>query len=128
MRRQAFGVRAGLCATALLVLGASRPTQDLSGKWTLRVSGSTGTAASSLSLSQVGAALTGDHVPPSGRVRPLRGQRRADSVYFSIPAPMNQPDSITYRGVVLHADSIAGSVHVGDRRLGTFTVVRNAGS
>lgn len=37
------------------------------------------------------------------------------------------PHSITCRGVVVQVDAIAGSVHCGDRLLGTFTVVRNAG-
>lgn len=117
-----------LTPTALLLLSlgltayAPRHVADMSGEWIARVSGATGTMASTLVLTQDGERLRGEHLSNTGTRRALAGRAVGDSVAFAYA--FREDVIIQYRGVVVTPDSLAGAVEYPGRPTANFTAAR----
>lgn len=113
-----------ILGTGALVSAFAVGRADVSGEWVLRVSGSTGTVASNLTLEQQGVALRGTNLSSMGTARAVEGHVAGDTVAFSIRVTTGDDRRIRYTGLRVGPDSVAGRVDLAGRGEATFSASR----
>lgn len=112
-------------AVATLSAAAFPAWQSLTGRWSFAVVTDNGTGTPSVMLTHSGTALTGTYDSPRGGVRKIEGEVKGDSVLFTVLPP--DPDGVPYvfRGVIVNANSLQGSVDFSGMGGATFTATRH---
>lgn len=98
---------------------------DLTGSWTFSVTTENGTGTPAVTMKQAGEKLTGTYESRMLGPRGFVGTVTGDSVHFTLEA--NGPDGValSFKGVVVSADSLRGIVDFGGMGGATFTGSRN---
>lgn len=124
MPRRIAALMLVLCAGAIASAFTTAGRADLTGEWVLRLSGSTGTVASTLTLEQRGTALRGTNLSSIGTVRTVEGRVAGDTVTFTVPVTPGDDREVRYTGLLVGADSVAGRVDLAGTGTGTFSASR----
>lgn len=124
MHRRLASLLALISGVAVIGAFGSARLRDVSGDWVLRVSGSAGTTASNLTLTQQGTALRGTNLSNMGTTRPVEGRVSGDSVLFAIPIVTGDDRKVSYAGVLVGPDSVMGNVDLAGTGEATFTASR----
>lgn len=115
-----------LLAGAFLPLTLSPVEHDLSGVWEFEQHSPTAYSSSTFTLTQTDAELRGDY-RSGDRERIVVGRVAGDSVSLEISVTSDiiaNSATITYRGAIVDADSLRGTVEAKGRVIANFTAVR----
>ena len=107
-----------LAATTLLVAA------DITGKWSATVETDAGSGAPTFTFKQSGESLTGTYSGQLGEA-PLTGTIKGDDVEFSFKAaPQGESVIVKYKGKLVGANQIKGTVDLGGMATGTFNATK----
>ena len=124
MRRSTVRPLALLVLLATVATSASALVQNLTGNWQFSVVTENGTGTPAVTLSQQGEKLTGTYESRMMGSRAFSGTVKGDSVTLTLEA--NGPDGVAlvFKGRVVHADTLRGTVDFGGMGGATFSGVR----
>lgn len=124
MRRSSVRPLALLVLLATVATSASALVQNLTGNWQFSVVTENGTGTPAVTLSQQGEKLTGTYESRMMGSRAFSGTVKGDSVTLTLEA--NGPDGVAlvFKGRVVHADTLRGTVDFGGMGGATFSGVR----
>lgn len=118
---------ASLAAAILTLAAATYPVvQSLTGRWSFAVVTDNGTGTPAVTLTQDGATLTGTYDSPRGGVRKLEGSVKGDSVLFTVLPPDPEGVPYVFRGVIVNANTLKGTVDFSGMGGATFSASRQA--
>ena len=114
-------------AVAILTLAAATfpVVQSLTGRWSFAVVTDNGTGTPAVTLTQDGATLTGTYDSPRGGVRKLEGSVKGDSVLFTVLPPDPEGVPYVFRGVMVDANTLKGTVDFSGMGGATFSATRD---
>jgi hypothetical protein len=109
---------------ATVATSASALVQNLTGNWQFSVVTENGTGTPAVTLTQQGEKLTGTYESRMMGSRAFSGSVKGDSVTLTLEA--NGPDGVAlvFKGRVVSADTLRGTVDFGGMGGATFTGVR----
>ncbi|MCU0617342.1 MAG: hypothetical protein MUD17_09725 [Gemmatimonadaceae bacterium] len=109
---------------ATVATSASALVQNLTGNWQFSVVTENGTGTPAVTLTQQGEKLTGTYESRMMGSRAFTGSVKGDSVTLTLEA--NGPDGVAlvFKGRVVSADTLRGTVDFGGMGGATFTGVR----
>lgn len=124
MRRSTVRPLTLLVLLATVATSASALVQNLTGNWQFSVVTENGTGTPAVTLSQQGEKLTGTYESRMMGSRAFSGTVKGDSVTLTLEA--NGPDGVAlvFKGRVVHADTLRGTVDFGGMGGATFSGVR----
>jgi hypothetical protein len=123
--RRSFVRPLALCVLlATVATSASALVQNLTGNWQFSVVTENGTGTPAVTLTQQGEKLTGTYESRMMGSRAFSGSVKGDSVTLTLEA--NGPDGVAlvFKGRVVSADTLRGTVDFGGMGGATFTGVR----
>jgi hypothetical protein len=124
MRRSTVRPLALLVLLTTVATSASALVQNLTGNWQFSVVTENGTGTPAVTLTQQGQKLTGTYESRMMGSRAFSGTVKGDSVTLTLEA--NGPDGVAlvFKGRVVHADTLRGTVDFGGMGGATFSGVR----